>query len=716
MDTSGAQATEGIPSFAPFQPGEKAAAITLFLVALLSTLVLSFVLLGVAWIVSSSTFKRTPYQDLSREAFFFRSQLGQYATCLLLSNWIRAVSGLIDINWISGGGAKAGTSCIAQGSLRQIGEYASFFFIVAMGIHTFNTLVLRNRPPHWLGIVVTATGWASAVTIGVAPVSVTSAANGPFYNIDGLTCDISRSYAVAHMLLYFLPLFLASFLSVMVYSLIFLMLRGTIIFNAGLKIHINPERRLRPRNETFEEYQRFICSVARKMLWLPISFILSLLPSSIVQLMDISGIDVSPGAMALSCILERLDGVINVLILFRVLGTLSPAVKSSYSIDSEKGRLGNVTISRPLNDTKSVSTFPSEIQGQVTKSATPARSPDATVQGGASYVFSLAKSLFRFHKRIGSSSSSTRMLMREPPSRGHSPTSSLESSESSSSTLPVGRPTAPASNIELPVPHKAVQKSTQPVPRMSPLKIDLPSQHGIGFTKLSPPPRGKRSQTSRDPRPISGPPTLPIVPILEVTLCSPTTTPTECGVGSLINMYISSDATLSGELPPFPDTAVHRDSSASLPRSSSSPSGWPATRLPALSAVDLPVSVTPESIGSSHKAAVSIGAVGGRPTHAHLLPPAPHPNLLSARATSSAGATYGSQYSDSDGDAPPSSEVSAARDTKASAQSGASREGQSSAQDHPAPRTLPLSRSLLSHAQSVKLHKSPSSSSRYGYL
>jgi hypothetical protein len=409
-------------------------------------------------------------------------------------------------------------------------------------------------------------------------------------------------------------------------------------------------------------------------------------------------------------------GVINVLILFRVLGTLSPAVKSSYSIDSEKGRLGNVTISRPLNDTKSVSTFPSEIQGQVTKSATPARSPDATVQGGASYVFSLAKSLFRFHKRIGSSSSSTRMLMREPPSRGHSPTSSLESSESSSSTLPVGRPTAPASNIELPVPHKAVQKSTQPVPRMSPLKIDLPSQHGIGFTKLSPPPRGKRSQTSRDPRPISGPPTLPIVPILEVTLCSPTTTPTECGVGSLINMYISSDATLSGELPPFPDTAVHRDSSASLPRSSSSPSGWPATRLPALSAVDLPVSVTPESIGSSHKAAVSIGAVGGRPTHAHLLPPAPHPNLLSARATSSAGATYGSQYSDSDGDAPPSSEVSAARDTKASAQSGASREGQSSAQDHPAPRTLPLSRSLLSHAQSVKLHKSPSSSSRYGYL
>lgn len=405
--------------------------------------------------------------------------------------------------------------------------------------------------------------------------------------------------------------------------------------------------------------------------------------------------------------------MINVLILFKVLRTLSPAMKSSHSTDSEKGHSGKVAISRPLNDTKSLSTFPSKIQGQVTKSAIPARSPDATPQGGASYVSSLAKSLFRFPKRTGSTSSSTHLLIREPASRSHSPTSSLERSESSSSTLPVGRPMTPALNIELPVPPEAVQKSIQPIPRTSHLKIDLPSQHSIDSTSLSPPPRGKRSRISQDPRPISGPPTLPIVPFLEVTLCSPTTSPTEGGVGSLINMYISRDATMSGELPLCPDTAVHRDSSVSLPRSTSSPSGWPATYLP--SVVDLPVAVPPEGIDSSLKAAVSIGAVGDRPTHTHLLPPAPHPKLLSARATSSAGATDGSQYSDSEGDAPPSSEASAARDTNASAQSGASREGQSSVQDYPA-RILPLSRSLLSHAQRVKLHKLPPSSSRYGYL
>lgn len=91
-----------------------------------------------------------------------------------------------------------------------------------MGIHTFNTLVLRNRPPQWLGSAVTSIGWTSALVIGrskyilvffyvqdplpgIAPVLISGGANGPLYNIDNFTCDISKSYEVVHMFLYFLP-------------------------------------------------------------------------------------------------------------------------------------------------------------------------------------------------------------------------------------------------------------------------------------------------------------------------------------------------------------------------------------------------------------------------------------------------------------------------------------------------------------------------------
>lgn len=379
-------------------------------------------------------------------------------------------------------------------------------------------------------------------------------------------------------------------------------------------------------------------------------------------------------------------------------------MKSSYSTDSEKGLSRKATISRPLDDTKSPSTFLPEIQGPVSKSTTPARLPGGTLQGGVSYISSLAKSLFLFHKRSASTSSTTHMLIQEPPSRGHSPTSSFERSESPDSILPVKRPISPATalHINLPVLPEAVQKSTQP----SHLKIDSPSQHDVDSTGLSPPPRGKHSQISRDLRPISGSPALPTVPLLEVTIYSPTASPSEGGVDTSINMYISRDAILSAELPPFPDTAVLRDSSG--------PSGWPAARFPALSEDDLPVDVSPEGTSSTLKAALSTGAVGGRP----LLPPStPHPKPLSARATPPAGAN---QHSRSEGSAPPSFVVSAVRDTKAPTQSGASGEGRSSVQDRPAPRILPLSRSSSSQSQRVKLHKVPSlsssSSSRYGYL
>lgn len=64
-------------------------------------------------------------------------------------------------------------------------------------------------------------------------------------------------------------LFLASLLSAIIYSLIYLLLlrRGTLAINGGLKSHVDPDQRLRLHSETYEEYQRFIYSVARTMLW-----------------------------------------------------------------------------------------------------------------------------------------------------------------------------------------------------------------------------------------------------------------------------------------------------------------------------------------------------------------------------------------------------------------------------------------------------------------
>ena len=60
---------------------------------------------------------------------------------------------------------------------------------------------------------------------------------------------------------------LGALLSAIVYSIIFLVLRGSITINGGLRFQLDPERRSRLRDQTFEDYQRFVYSVARKMLW-----------------------------------------------------------------------------------------------------------------------------------------------------------------------------------------------------------------------------------------------------------------------------------------------------------------------------------------------------------------------------------------------------------------------------------------------------------------
>lgn len=383
-----------------------------------------------------------------RQVFFFRSQLGQYAFSLVLSKWFSALSGLITLKWIREGGITTGSYCASQGALHELGEFGSAFFVVAMGLHTFNTLVLHNRQPQWVGPLVVALGWAGALGISATPITMTDRAGGPLYNVGHLSCGFSRMSPVAHMILFFLPMFLGSLLSAFVYSLIFLVLRGTITINGGLRFQLDPENRLRLRNQTFEEYQRFIYSVARTMLWLPTTFILTLFPSSVVQSMDISGISVSTASVVFSCILVYLGGIIDVFILFNILKVLGFAVKSQNSnvpSDSEKGRSKLGPISRPTYDWKPQASP----QAQFTRTAPPARPPSTILQESAPRPLSFGRLLFRPHKKSGSSS--TRLLTPELLSRNHSPSSSLNGSKISATESDLPPFPAPAVPRDSPV-------------------------------------------------------------------------------------------------------------------------------------------------------------------------------------------------------------------------------------------------------------------------
>ena len=52
------------------------------------------------------------------------------------------------------------------GILSQIGDTGGAYFTGTIAIHTFNTLVLRNKVPGWICLSTTVFGWLVAVLMG----------------------------------------------------------------------------------------------------------------------------------------------------------------------------------------------------------------------------------------------------------------------------------------------------------------------------------------------------------------------------------------------------------------------------------------------------------------------------------------------------------------------------------------------------------------------
>lgn len=334
------------------------------------------------------------------------------------------------------------------------------------------------------------------------------------------------------------------------------------------------------------------------------------------------------------------------LILFNVLRVLGRAVKSptsTVSSDPEKGQSKRGPVSRPTYDWNPQSTFAPPSQAQITRTAPPAHPPSTILQRSAPRTLFLGRSLFQPRKNTGSMDSSTRLLTPEPLSRSHSPSLSLNGSEISVVTTVVQKPVVPASvlDAEPSPPRPVIQRHTETGP-LQLLTADPPQN---GFVPYSPP-RHSRIYSSLSP--IPGSPSIPqsAAPFQEITLHSPAVNrpPTTDGIGSLVNLYFSRKSTESLDLPPFPSTAVPRDSSVSLPFTGYVP---PARRVPAATSVGSPAVIPHEGVVSPPEAALSVGGGYGR------RPPVATPNSQPAPVISPVDSTEPSQYSDSEAESPP---------------------------------------------------------------
>lgn len=320
----------------PFPQAIFGGVITVNVFAILASFALFTVFVRIAWLAVLAV----KNAEQPAEFVFFKTQLGIYAANILCADLIIAGSGLINVSWLPRRGIVEGGLCIAQAITMQIGNVAAAYFTVAISVHTFVTLVLRVRQSVSVTAAVLILGWIIASVVGILPQIRASV-----YGASGIMCAVKPDMAKSQFLVHLLPIYLAAMLSTIMYSLIFLVLRGTLVVRGGFKLELDPDRRISRSNLIEEEsYHQFVVAIAKSILWFPVAYVLLLVPYSTTQMLSIAGFTVSFEVQILAAVCWFLIGIVNVLLLYNTFRVLGPVLTvrsqgvSNYSRSNvEKG-------------------------------------------------------------------------------------------------------------------------------------------------------------------------------------------------------------------------------------------------------------------------------------------------------------------------------------------------------------------------------------------
>ncbi|KAF9466546.1 hypothetical protein BDZ94DRAFT_1306142 [Collybia nuda] len=314
-----------VPTSIPSDQMKGAIVVNVF--AILSTFALASVVVRVIWLATRRLVSSSDTEP--QEYVFFNTQLGRYAVCLLIGNMFNGVAGLIGVRWLVEGVITQGGLCTSQAILMQLGNWSTGYFTVTIAVHTFNSLVLRRRQSALICGSAITVGWITAAMLAAGPfIEPRLYRFGPAYGADGLSCGIRSVYLKAQFFFHLFPIFVASVLSAILYSIIFLVLRGTLNIRGGVRLTLDPNERWVTGGVT-ENYHRFVARIARSMLWYPIAYIALLLPYSIVRLLAISGFTVAFESLIFASVCWYLLGAVNVMLLYNTFRVLGPAFEGT---------------------------------------------------------------------------------------------------------------------------------------------------------------------------------------------------------------------------------------------------------------------------------------------------------------------------------------------------------------------------------------------------
>jgi hypothetical protein len=194
---------------------------------------------------------------------------------LVFADIQQSIAFVLNAQWLRDNSIEAGTpTCWAQGWFVSTGDLASGIFTLAIAVHSFMDIVHDYRLGHRAFIATLVGLWVFNYALAII-----GAAMHPsdFFVRAGAWCWINSKYSKERLWLHYIWILIAEFGTVIVYSMIFLILR----------------RRVKSSFYTTSSTELRAKSAAKLIIAYPIGYVLCTLPLVIARLSSMGGRDVT---------------------------------------------------------------------------------------------------------------------------------------------------------------------------------------------------------------------------------------------------------------------------------------------------------------------------------------------------------------------------------------------------------------------------------------
>ncbi|KAL0952810.1 hypothetical protein HGRIS_007035 [Hohenbuehelia grisea] len=264
---------------------------------------------GLLAIIFYSTYKT---RNSREKNLFVHTHAAAYVISLLFCNLVQCISTLMNAHWIHKGAVEYGRMCEVQAFLKQFSNVGMAVWTLAIAINTFCVLFLRLelqlRVILWLTLTA---GWfgISAIVISGPTFSDTDL-KGPFYGISGSWCSISLVHRNARFFLDYFLVYLSLLSSFVMYTLVYLRLRGNIVTN-GWRVWF---RKTSDGGRWLGSTSNESLVTAKRMLLYPVVYCLMILPVAITRIYSSAVSMVTYELSVFSATLFMLSGFVNVVL------------------------------------------------------------------------------------------------------------------------------------------------------------------------------------------------------------------------------------------------------------------------------------------------------------------------------------------------------------------------------------------------------------------